>query len=464
MHPFTMIVAGPTMSGKSTWIKNLLLLNKQLISPAPERILWIYKRWQPLYDELKYWIPSMKFIQGITEDIKTDKFINSRERTLLIIDDMMKDATQDKEICELFTEGAHHRNLSVICIMQNLFNKGKENRTMSLNSQYIVLFKNPRDRQQIATLARQMYPGNSNKLLDAYERAVSVPYGSLILDLKQVTPESMRFQTDIFKSYIGMVDNSNRHLTADRQRDRLSVNPAPNRPNQHLTVEMAYQQNPGTQEFYYPPSTSWAPPLNSGNTPTMEIEEKYPSCVDCGTMFASSYDLQRHTKNGCSMDLEDDDAKSDVSKEDDDSGFTLLINQVLEENQPLFDRKLDQLMEENSKLSRQEAREDVRDMMLPKDRALLFRKYKRILHITANLNKSKLHRNIRKEISTLMENNDIDLSKAISRVLNKHKLDFDELLEMEDITEDEESDDEYDDDSDDDDEESDTESGEEENE
>ena len=45
---------------------------------------------------------------------------------------------------------------------------------MSLNSQYIVLFKNPRDRQQIAILARQMSPGNASKLLKAYEKAVSV--------------------------------------------------------------------------------------------------------------------------------------------------------------------------------------------------------------------------------------------------------------------------------------------------
>ena len=53
VHPFTMIVSGPTMSGKPTFIKNLLLLHEHLIHPAPERILWIYKRWQPLYDELK---------------------------------------------------------------------------------------------------------------------------------------------------------------------------------------------------------------------------------------------------------------------------------------------------------------------------------------------------------------------------------------------------------------------------
>jgi hypothetical protein len=142
-----MIVSGPTMSGKWTWIKKVLIHCGQLICPAPERIFWIYKRWQLLYDALKYWIPSIVFTEGITEDIKYDTVINSRKITLFIIDDMMKDATQDKEICELFTEGAHHCNLSVVCIMQNLFNKGTENRTMSLSSQYIVLFKQSRDRQ-----------------------------------------------------------------------------------------------------------------------------------------------------------------------------------------------------------------------------------------------------------------------------------------------------------------------------
>lgn len=99
-------------------------------------------------------------------------------------------------------------------------------------------------------------------------------------------------------------------------------------------------------------------------------------------------------------------------------------------------------MEENSKLTRHESREEVRDMMLPKDRALLFRKYKRILMITSNLNKSKLHLDIREEILSVMDNTDIDMETAISRILNKHKQDFDELLEIEDTTDDEESDDE----------------------
>ena len=53
---------------------------------------------------------------------------------------------------------------AVICIVQNLFHQGKGNRSISLNSHYLVLFKNPRDKLQILTLAKQMYPGQTDFL------------------------------------------------------------------------------------------------------------------------------------------------------------------------------------------------------------------------------------------------------------------------------------------------------------
>lgn len=49
--------------------------------------------------------------------------------------------------------------MSTVCIVHNIFNKRKENRTMSLDSQQVVLFKNPHDNPQISTLTRRMYPG-----------------------------------------------------------------------------------------------------------------------------------------------------------------------------------------------------------------------------------------------------------------------------------------------------------------
>ena len=54
------------------------------------------------------------------------------------------------------------RVISVIYIVQNLFHQGKGSRSISLNSHYLLLFKNPRDKLQILTLAKQMYPGQTD--------------------------------------------------------------------------------------------------------------------------------------------------------------------------------------------------------------------------------------------------------------------------------------------------------------
>ena len=111
----------------------------------------------------------------------------------------MSEASNDKRICDLFTKGTHHHNLSVICLVQNLYYQGKESRTMSLNSQYLVLFNNPRDQQQVMVLARQMYPGQSEKFLSSYKMATSKPYGYLAIDLKPDTPNDKRLWPNVFE-------------------------------------------------------------------------------------------------------------------------------------------------------------------------------------------------------------------------------------------------------------------------
>ena len=69
---------------------------------------------------------------------------------------------------------------------------------MSLNAHYLVIFKNPRDQNQLATLARQMYPGKSKFLIEAFGDATSQPYGYLLIDLKPDTEERLRIRTNIF--------------------------------------------------------------------------------------------------------------------------------------------------------------------------------------------------------------------------------------------------------------------------
>ena len=81
------------------------------------------------------------------------------KRNLIVFDDQMIDASKDKRIVNLFTRGSHHRNLSVIYIVQNLFHQGKGSRNISLNGHYLMLFKNPRDKLQILTVVKQCIPG-----------------------------------------------------------------------------------------------------------------------------------------------------------------------------------------------------------------------------------------------------------------------------------------------------------------
>ena len=187
-HPFTCTIAGPTGSGKTQFVFRMIKNVNELINPPPEKILYCYGEFQPIFAEL----PDVEFHEGLPEIGRFD----GRRRVLLIIDDLMNEA--DQNVCNLFTKLSHHRNVSVVFITQNLFHKNRHVRTMNLNTHYLIIFKNPRDANQVATLARQMYPGRSKFVLEAFEDATKKPYGYLLVDLKPETDEKYRIRTNVF--------------------------------------------------------------------------------------------------------------------------------------------------------------------------------------------------------------------------------------------------------------------------
>jgi hypothetical protein len=187
-HPFTGIIAGPTGSGKSVFTFKFINEAVSMISPPPEKIIYCYGEYQTMFNEY----PHIIFNEGLPDLAQFD----GKERTLLILDDLMTE-TNDS-VSNIFTKVSHHRNVSVLYLTQNLFYKSKQNRTISLNAHYIVLFKNPRDAMQVATLGRQMYPGKSKFLIEAFKDATEKPFGYLLLDLKPDTDEQYRVRTNIF--------------------------------------------------------------------------------------------------------------------------------------------------------------------------------------------------------------------------------------------------------------------------
>lgn len=213
IHPFTAIVAGPSGCGKSNFVTSFLKSVKQICNVEFEQIMWCYDEMQPLYN-----LENVTYTQGIPDLTLFD----GKQPQLLIIDDLMRES--DGRIVDIFTKGSHHRNLSVFYITQNLFHQGKGQRDISLNSSYIIYFKNPRDRTQIRHLARQVFPENSKFIEEAYKDATREAYGYLMMDLKQNTNDAYRFKTKIFPSDENcVVYVSKKGFKYDAHRDQISV-------------------------------------------------------------------------------------------------------------------------------------------------------------------------------------------------------------------------------------------------
>jgi len=134
------------------------------------------------------------FRQGVPKSSEIEDIRDA----LVILDDMLIEA--DQKILNIFTCKSHHREISVIFLVQNFFNKNKYMRTISLNAQYIVQFKNPRDNSQFAHLARQLYPHTSHFAVETYKNATTEPYGYLLVDLRSEQDEDLRLRTYIFPS------------------------------------------------------------------------------------------------------------------------------------------------------------------------------------------------------------------------------------------------------------------------
>lgn len=186
-HPFTCMVSGPTQSGKTKFIQDLITHSDKMIEPSPDRVVWCYGAYTDGLTKLPDFVTVHKGIRDIDD-------FNVTENNLLVLDDLMSEVGNDENMQEIFTKGSHHRNLSVIFVVQNLFHKAKWMRNISLNTHYFVVFKNPRDSAQVKYLGAQLSPGKGNAdfLWESYKLATRDPHGYLLLDLRQETSEKLR--------------------------------------------------------------------------------------------------------------------------------------------------------------------------------------------------------------------------------------------------------------------------------
>ena len=188
IHPFSAILSAPSGGGKTRFTLRLIDHIDEMVNPSIQKIVWCYGIYQKIFDNYAH----VHFHEGLPDINDFD----GKQRTLLVLDDLM--GCDDEKVMQLFTKISHHKNVSVLYLTQNLFYKSKHSRTISLNAHYFIIFKNVRDATQIGNLARQMFPGNSKFMMEAFADATMVPYGYLLIDLKAETDERLRLRTNIF--------------------------------------------------------------------------------------------------------------------------------------------------------------------------------------------------------------------------------------------------------------------------
>lgn len=220
-HPFTCIIGGPTGSGKSSFcIRFLQNLDTLCTEPDfPGGIVWCYSERSAVPGKELAGLRNKKVQvhEGVPENFENA----AAEPCLFVLDDLLNQV-YSQAVCDLFTKGSHHRNLSVILITQNFFHQAPHCRDISLNAKYLVALKNVRDRKQFSYLALQVLPEASAGLCGAYKDATQKSYGYLILDFDQETDDRLRFRTNVFPSKIPPII----YAAIDNEEDKIELSPS----------------------------------------------------------------------------------------------------------------------------------------------------------------------------------------------------------------------------------------------
>ena len=125
----------------------------------------MFSEWQSDFDMICERYPGIKFEKQWCDEIFDS--LSPEQRNILVLDEWMGVASSGTSVADLFIKGSHHRNLTVIYLVQNLYNQGKSQRTISLKSHCSLVFRNGRDASQFRTMVYQICQNDGMWLVDS---------------------------------------------------------------------------------------------------------------------------------------------------------------------------------------------------------------------------------------------------------------------------------------------------------
>ncbi len=172
--PSRMVVAGPSLIGKSQFALRLVKYRDIVYNEKFDRVIYALPEasihlHQKFIEELKNACSFLEIVEGLPDIDTLNLAAEKTSHKLLIMDDLMSKVFASSEMLELVTSTSHHSNISVVIICQSIFLPSKHRLTLIRNCSEKVLFHNKVDQNQLNVLSRHINPSRPNLLKQCFD-------------------------------------------------------------------------------------------------------------------------------------------------------------------------------------------------------------------------------------------------------------------------------------------------------
>jgi len=215
MIPARIVVAGPTMAGKSEFILNLVKHRDSVFSEEFKRIIYaIPEESMHLHgsylERLKQACASVQIHEGLP-DLDMLHLCSEKSHKLLILDDLADQVFTNKQMLHLITKNSHHANCSLIITTQNYYFPTKYGKTFMRNCSEKIFFFDKSDAHLFSTISSQTFPSHPGFLKYCfdwiYREQPNVLFKYVVLDSSSLSefPRAMLARTNILPDEHGVV-------------------------------------------------------------------------------------------------------------------------------------------------------------------------------------------------------------------------------------------------------------------
>lgn len=170
--PCAICISGPSQSGKSTLIVQLIENRDKMFNQKFDRLYYcqppnLCLRSNPTFDQICKSFPTAELVCGLPDVSKLNLDVDLSSK-MIVIDDLMSDLLNSDEMVHLFSVQIHHSNITVICTLHNHYANSKFRVTLTRNIGYKIIFYNRLDLRELKLISSQI-SHSSNFLLDCFD-------------------------------------------------------------------------------------------------------------------------------------------------------------------------------------------------------------------------------------------------------------------------------------------------------